>query len=552
MRALKPPVFVCSRLDVIAIVRDRCGDNHARLLEFRDADGNIKHWSIPMSLLAGDGLQYRSELLSRGLMIGGHHSAHSLLSTYIKLVIPKDRLTCVNRIGWHGSQFVLPQRIFGESSGEKIVLQDAAEVNNAYTVSGTIEEWKAHIAKFCLGNPRLIFALGCAFAAPLAQILGLEGGGFHFYGRSSSGKTTLIRVASSVWGGEQYMESWRTTVNGLEGTAMLHNDTLLCLDEISQIAACQAGEAAYLIANGMGKARANVHGHRRKKSCWRVFFLSSGEKTLKQCMQEANLKIQAGQEVRIVDLPANAGKYEIFDELHGFTSGKEFSEEMDLASRKFYGAAGQAFLDILIKNLDKLRDSIRSTYAQFIKDNLPDEADGQVGRVLNRFALVATAGELATKFGITGWDLGESLDAVRVCFHDYLQLRGGIDAREEAAILERVYLFFEQHGNSRFTPFEVDHFEMLKTINRAGFRKYGSDGEEFYMFVENFRQELCKGFDPSYVARVCIRHGLLIPSSDGKVTRSEKLPREIGNTRCYRFSSKVLGVDKSNFIDSVA
>ena len=93
---------------------------------------------------------------------------------------------------------------------------------------------------------------------------------------------------------------------------------------------------------------------------------------------------------------------------------------------------------------------------------------------------------------------------------------------------------------------------MLKTINRAGFRKYGSDGEEFYMFVENFRQELCKGFDPSYVARVCIRHGLLIPSSDGKVTRSEKLPREIGNTRCYRFSSKVLGVDKSNFIDSVA
>ena len=157
-----------------------------------------------------------------------------------------------------------------------------------------------------------------------------------------------------------------------------------------------------------GKARANVHGHRRKKSCWRVFFLSSGEKTLEQCMQEANLKIQAGQEVRIVDLPANAGKYEIFDELHGFTSGKEFSEEMDLASRKFYGAAGQAFLDILIKNLDKLRDSIRSTYAQFIKDNLPDEADGQVGRVLNRFALVATAGELA--LSLNHWlDLARAL-----------------------------------------------------------------------------------------------------------------------------------------------
>ena len=256
----KAPIFVCSRLDVVAIVRDKESNNHGRLLEFRDSDGNLKRWTMPMALLAGDGSQYRSELLSMGLIIGGHHSVHSLLSTYIKLVLPKDRLTCVNRIGWYGNQFVLPQRIFGESKGEKILLQDVSQIHNVYTVSGTMEEWKARVSKLCFGNPRLVFALGCAFAPPLAHLLGLEGGGFHFYGRSSSGKTTVIRVAASVWGGDQYMESWRTTVNGLEGTALLHNDTLLCLDEISQMPPDQVGEAAYLLANGAGKARANIQG----------------------------------------------------------------------------------------------------------------------------------------------------------------------------------------------------------------------------------------------------------------------------------------------------
>ncbi|CEK09175.1 DUF927 domain-containing protein [Legionella hackeliae] len=39
----------------------------------------------------------------------------------------------------------------------------------------------------------------------------------------------------------------------LEGLASLHNDGLLILDELSQMDPREAGEAAYLLANGQGK-----------------------------------------------------------------------------------------------------------------------------------------------------------------------------------------------------------------------------------------------------------------------------------------------------------
>ena len=39
----------------------------------------------------------------------------------------------------------------------------------------------------------------------------------------------------------------------------------------------QAGEAAYMLANGKGKARASRTGDARAPASWRLLFLSSGE-----------------------------------------------------------------------------------------------------------------------------------------------------------------------------------------------------------------------------------------------------------------------------------
>ena len=92
--------------------------------------------------------------------------------------------------------------------------------------------------RYCPGNSRLAFAVCAALAAPLLQVCGMEGGGVHFLGSSSIGKSILLLVAGSVAGGggnNGFLRRWRATDNALESIALAHNDALLCLDEIGQI-----------------------------------------------------------------------------------------------------------------------------------------------------------------------------------------------------------------------------------------------------------------------------------------------------------------------------
>jgi putative DNA primase/helicase len=112
------------------------------------------------------------------------------------------------------------------------------------------------VAKPAAGNSRLILALCTAFEGPVGELLKEEGGGLHFVGSSSIGKTTLLRVAGSVWGGGRngFPQTWRTTDNALEGIARAHSGTLLALDEIGELDPRKAGEVAYMLVNGQAKA----------------------------------------------------------------------------------------------------------------------------------------------------------------------------------------------------------------------------------------------------------------------------------------------------------
>ena len=63
---------------------------------------------------------------------------------------------------------------------ERIVYQSSTSVEPAYSTAGTIEGWLCGVATPGIGNSRLAFALAGAFAGPLLQPLGIEGGGSCF------------------------------------------------------------------------------------------------------------------------------------------------------------------------------------------------------------------------------------------------------------------------------------------------------------------------------------------------------------------------------------
>lgn len=535
-----PPLWICSKLEITAVTRDAKNESWGRLLEFDDLDGAHHVWAMPMEMLKGDGSEYRGILLSMGLQMSTMQKARNLLTQYIQTALVEARARCVERTGWHGNVFVMPQRTIGEAD-ERILYQSPMSAPSTFKHRGNLTDWQRHIAAPCAGNSRLIFAVCAAFAAPLLHVTGMESGGLHYRGDSSTGKTTALRVAASVWGGNDYLQRWRATDNGLEALASQHSDCLLVLDELSQVDPKAAGEVAYMLANGSGKARANRTGAMRDTASWRLLFLSSGEAGLAEHMAQANRKPKAGQEVRLLDIAADAGKgFGLFDTLHDYPSGAVFSKVLTEAATRYYGTAALAFIEKMVKHLDKLPSLVKKAQREFMNQHLPSDAGGQAHRAALRFSLVGAAGEIATVWGITGWQLGEASQAANTCFHAWLAQRGGGGNQETTAMLAQVRQFFELHGDARFTDWDRatdDHAP--KTVNRAGFRRADDvSGElEYYVLREVFRGEVCKGFDYKTVCRLLADSGAL--EMEGRsYTRKERLPG-MGNTSCYRINAKL-------------
>lgn len=152
-------------------------------------------------------------------------------------------------------------------------------------------------------------------------------------------------------------------------------------------------------------------------------------------------------------------------------------------------------------------------------------------RVARRFLLCVAAGEIAAEWGIVPWEQGESLQAVRSCFGAWLAVRGGIGAAEDTAIMERVMLFLEQHGQSRFQDAAKSD---AVCINRVGFRQEEDGGTVYYILPESFKAEVCQGFAHRRAAEVLRDKGLLMPGDSGSFTRRPRndLPG-YGRKRCY-------------------
>ena len=237
-------IRICSPLFVDAVTRDHQGKNCGRLIRWTDAEGREHYWMMPVSMLAGDMTSVISRLLDEGVQISSNRKARELLGEYLQSTVD-NKLICVSQIGWYGESFVLPDTAFSPPGCERIVFQTHDDYRfRDMLPHGSLQGWQDTIGQWCKGNTRLMFAVCVAFAGPLLEMAGEQGGGFHFFGLTSGGKTTLLRAAASIIGSSKMVRTWRTTDNGLEGTAVAHNHITLFLDEIGQLLPAHASDVA--------------------------------------------------------------------------------------------------------------------------------------------------------------------------------------------------------------------------------------------------------------------------------------------------------------------
>lgn len=529
---------ICKPLKVLARTTNASNDgrNWGKLVSFKDPSGAEKEWNIPTKLFATEGgAEIKRELLDRGLEIGAHREDDRKVIQYLKAIEPSITVGLVQKLGWHNEAFVLPDRVLGSSS--RPLFFDGEKSGRCNIIAkGTLSDWQNNIAKYCVGNELAVLGVCTALAGPLVSVLGLsENLGLHYHGDSSLGKSTLLNLACSVYGNpEQYRKTWRTTDNALENTAASHSDMFLALDELNQVDSKIVDNVVYMLGNGSGKNRAGDYAT-APVSQWTLSFISNGEKTLEQYMGEAGKKVTGGMEMRFLSIYASPHtnekqrrQYGIFKTVHGYAGGAALSNHLSQEMKKYHGTAFIAFVEKLVgQNKKDLAPWLLSKLKQFKQDHLGPENGGQVSRAADKFGLIGWAGELATKWGVTGWEKGEALRAADHEFKVWLERRGGTGNLEEMQMLNHVRNAISLKGEShyrrwdhsedgknsvidRHVPSKLETWGFYKEEITKNYEDGNSSDLIYYTTAEAFKNQLCKGYDYKAVARLLREKGILM------------------------------------------
>ena len=102
----------------------------------------------------------------------------------------------------------------------------------------------------------LTFSVSSALASLLNPDLTLV---LHMNGESTTGKTTMLKLAASVWGSTNISEdgiiqTWNTTKNALINSMCGFNGITLCYDELGA-SDSDISNLIYLLSNGVNKKR---------------------------------------------------------------------------------------------------------------------------------------------------------------------------------------------------------------------------------------------------------------------------------------------------------
>jgi uncharacterized protein (DUF927 family) len=541
--------FISGPFEVAGLVRDPKGSGWARVMHWRDLDGTAHEYIASDRDLLNEHDIATGDMISQGLRIG--KGKQIKLAEYILAQTPPKRVTKVNETGWHSikgaSIFALPSQIIGDVS-EEVVYDGAHQDRSEFVAQGTLDDWKKFVSEPAGGHVLGVLAISASLAAPLLKPAEQEGGGLHFFGSSSTGKTTLLRLAASVWGDGGMVRSWRATSNGLEAIANRANDVALILDELGQVDSKEAAAAVYMLATGIGKVRMTRNASLKDIKTWRVAILSSGEMTIEtKILQTRGTQAFTGVTLRLLNVAADreAG-HGAFDNAGPTGNAADMVKEFAAAANRCHGVAGPEFVRALIAQ-DDVGGRIRSVVTSFVQANVTPGSDGQIERAAKRFGLIAAAGEQATTLGITGWEDGVATRAASATFALWKEARGG-DGKEPAEdrrAVMHIRRMIAKYGESRFAPLNEKGFPMddkeysRATQLRYGWRKYEGE-KQIWMIDDAMWEELCEGFEPKQVSKALARVGALKIAGD-RLTCAETFEGK-RNKRFRVITAKILNV----------
>ncbi|QMT31198.1 DUF927 domain-containing protein [Alysiella filiformis] len=535
----KTPIKISDHLRVIGIGQDESKAAYI-VIEYRNKfTHHIQTTAIKQADIGTNKGWY--DLQNMGVGVMSDRKSRERVANYLQFSGKQTQYQIRHTTGWKGENYFFPSgEIITPNDHErhKIIYMGDTSKANEYHISGSLNDWQTHIAHYAIGNSRLMLALGTAFAAPLLRGLNMENGGFHLFGDSRDGKSTAAYVGASVWGSRESKVSWNSTALAIINSACARNDCFMMLDEIGEQRDTRiVAQAAYSLGNGQNKGQAHKDGGNRPTINFKTLFFSTGEKPLDTYIKNGNPELwNAGQAVRLASIPSDTGKgYQAYDTIHHFATAAEFGDHLNDSTAQFYGTAGQAWI-IALQSDPKHKQRIQAHMNAFLA-KLPHDLNGQIRTVGKRFALVYAALELASEYGITGFQAGASLAPLLQCFHAWLD-RNGMEKSETQQIIENAQDFFDLHAFShRFADLDLlGDFERAGE-HHAGFKERHGDDWIYWVVYAAFKHEIAQRFEPRKAVDVLAAAKWLIMGSDKKhYGAHQKNRKHMGGRRYMQFN----------------
>lgn len=313
-----------------------------------------------------------------------------------------DRIACVARAGWHSIDgervFVLDRPIFENmESPPPLALDtrgDRRKLFGALSPRGDKDKHLDALRRAWAADPVAAAMICGALAAPLLEPLGAPNFAIHLPGDSSRGKTSMLKIAGSVYGdphNDHWVASWNTTPVAAELRAAVLTDLPQLYDEVGSSDAVQIERMVYMLINGGGRARGQRDLTMRETPTWRTIVLSTGEREL------ADQSTATGAQIRVVQLPVVG---------FGRLSAVQIDELRETCAANA-GSFGHAWVKALleIEDWEPYRTSLRHA----TKALRASTTDPLHGRVAAYFAVLHVTERLAAQLGLgdpTGATMG--------------------------------------------------------------------------------------------------------------------------------------------------
>lgn len=423
---IREEVFICRQLPLVTKMYINIEENE----KYYDLEWIDNHRRYKQLVKASE-ISTRRELLklSDASLAVTDQNASELIRYFDLFILNNDIETqpLVTRLGQTKSEFIHPL-----NSKVKIQPPDVGEKQliRAFEANGTSQEWIENVLSIVKEHPKaLIMVLG-SFASVILKDLKLSPFIIDMAGRTSAGKTSILRAAASVWGTEHLVNEWNLTKVAAERKSAFLNSFPILLDDTRKANKHHLQDFVYQFSGGRSKGRGSIAGSQREET-WTNVLLSTGENSLVDYADKA-----AGISARV--LPLKGSPFEKVD--------YEFFNSLYTAIEVNYGQIGLEFLEVWQTSKDDEKPLYEAYRSQFQKLANGNEV---ITRMARHYAALVVVADMLNRHFQAGIDM----DLFEKLFDEINQDNAGVDKPKQ--MLGDVLTKLESNRNKilgKYTP----------------------------------------------------------------------------------------------------